>query len=369
MSNPTTQDIQIFKPYLSVTSSYRGGKSRGEAGATQRKTYKLSSNENLLGPSPKAVAALQQHLPHLNEYSDYQDQRLRDALARFYTTQGLDAAQFITANSGVEILEMVVRGFLDTDLEIIISTPAFGPYKLFSLKHAARVVDIPLDATDYSLDVDGILAAVNEKTRLVFLTSPNNPTGGHIPRAELDRLVYSLPNHVVVVYDEVYYQYPTAEDYVRAYEYVQQGRRVIGVNSFSKAYGLAGLRVGYAYSTPEIANYLRQIARPFMINTLTTEAAIAALGDEAHIQRTQELIWKERPRIMQALRHLGVKYWESQANFVLIAPDMDEYEFEQRMLQEGIMVRTMAAFGAPGHIRITIGTEEANDALITALER
>ncbi|MFK7936907.1 MAG: aminotransferase class I/II-fold pyridoxal phosphate-dependent enzyme, partial [Saprospiraceae bacterium] len=179
----------------------------------------------------------------------------------------------------------------------------------------------------------------------------------------------NLPDHVVVVYDEVYYQYPTADDYPRAYEYVNAGRRVIGVNSFSKAYGLAGLRVGYAYSTPEIASYLRQLARPFMINALSMEGAMAALQDDEHIQRTQQLIWKERPRILQAIADLGIRHWNSQANFVLIAPEMEEYEFERRMLAEGVMVRTMAAFGAPGRIRITIGTEEANDALIAALQK
>ncbi|MFK7936771.1 MAG: aminotransferase class I/II-fold pyridoxal phosphate-dependent enzyme, partial [Saprospiraceae bacterium] len=237
MNNPTMQKINIFKPYLSFTTKYRGGKSRGEAGAATRKTYKLSSNENLLGPSPKALAAIRGQVDKLNEYSDYQDQRFRMALANFYQEQKLTDDHFFTANSGVEILEVIVRGFLDTNLEAIISSPAFGVYQLFALKQPANLIDIPLDSEDYSVNIDGILAAVNENTRLIFLTSPNNPTGGYIPRADLDRLIYNLPDHVVVVYDEVYYQYPTADDYPRAYEYVNAGRRVIGVNSFSKAYG------------------------------------------------------------------------------------------------------------------------------------
>lgn len=368
MSHSTQSKINIFKPQLNITSKYRGGKSRTEAGAGDKKTYKLSSNENLLGSSPKALAAIRQHIDGLNEYSDYKDNRFRNALADFYKEEGMNADQFITANSGVEILEMIVRGFLEKDLEFIISSPAFGPYKLFSQKHAATLIDIPLREEDYSLNVDGILNAITDKTRLVFLTSPNNPTGSYIPRKELDRLIYGLPEHVVVVYDEVYYQYPVADDYVRAYEYVKAGRRVIGVNSFSKAYGLAGLRVGYAYSTPEISNYLRQVARPFMINTLTTEAAIAALGDDEHIERTVNLIRKERPKVLKAMRDLGLKHYDSQANFVLTRPPMDEFEFEQKMLAEGIMVRTMSAFGAPGCVRITLGTAEANDAMIAALK-
>ena len=370
MAQAINSEIDIFKPHFNLTSAYRGGKSRTEAGANGRKTYKLSSNENLLGSSPKALAAIRRHVDGLNEYSDYQDDRFRAALADFYADQKLLPEQFLTANSGVEILEMIVRGFLDKGLEFIISSPAFGPYKLFSQKHAATLVDIPLlEEKDYQLDIDGILKAVNNKTRLLFLTSPNNPTGSYIPKTDLDRLIYALPDHVVVVYDEVYYQYPTARDYVRAYEYVQAGRRVIGVNSFSKAYGLAGLRVGYAYSTPEISNYLRQVARPFMINTLATEAAMAALQDDAHIARTVELIHRERPRVLRAMWALGLQHYDSQANFILTRPPLDELEFEQRMLKQGIMVRTMTAFGAPGCVRITIGTEEANDALISALKK
>lgn len=364
----TTEDINIFKPYLNVTSSYRGGKSRSEAGAEDKKTYKLSSNENLLGSAPKAIEAIQKYMNGLNEYSDYTDERFRIALAKFYKGQ-LEEQQFITANSGVETLEMIVRAFMGEGLEFIISNPAFGPYRLFSQKMGAKMIDIPLRQPDYSLDVDAILAAVNDNTRLLFLTSPNNPTGSYIPKADLDRLIANLPNHVVVVYDEVYYQFAEAEDYVTAMDYVKAGRRVIGINSFSKAYGLAGLRVGYAYTTPELANYLRQVARPFMLNTLSMEAAMAALEDVKHIERTVKLVTTERKKVLRKLQELGVKHWASQANFILIEPNMPEKEFEQKMLAEGVMVRPMAGFGAPGCVRVTIGTAEANDAYLSALEK
>jgi len=142
------------------------------------------------------------------------------------------------------------------------------PYIMFSKKQGGKVIDIPLLAPDYALNVDEMLAAVTDKTRLIFLTSPNNPTGSYIPKADLDRLIYGLPDHVVVVYDEVYFQYADAPDFTTALPYIKEGKNVIGLNSFSKAYGLAGMRIGYAYSTPRIIKYISQLYKPFLLNTL-----------------------------------------------------------------------------------------------------
>ena len=268
-----------FKPYLQGKSTYKGGKSLAEVAGTNKKIYKLSSNENQLGASPKALDAIKKCIDGLSKYPDNSDDRLRLALEKYYNGK-LNAEQFVTTNSGVANIELIIRGFMEEGDECIFSNPAFGPYHEFPKKIGASSIDIPLLGNDFLLDVDGILNAITDKTRLIFVTSPNNPTGTHIPKQQIDQLVNGLPDHVILVFDEVYFQFADASDYIRPLPYVLEGKNVIGINSLSKAYGLAGIRVGYSYSTPEIATYLRQLRIPFMINTISMEGAMAALDDD-----------------------------------------------------------------------------------------
>jgi histidinol-phosphate aminotransferase len=357
-----------FKPYLLLKSTYQGGKSLSEVEGANKKIFKLSSNENQLGSSPKAIEAIKKHIDSLSKYPDNSDDRLRLALEGYYNGQ-LKANQFLTTNSGVANIELIIRGFMEEGDECIFSNPAFGPYHEFPIKVGGKSIDIPLLGNEFHLDVAGILNAISEKTRLIFITSPNNPTGTHIPKKQIDALVEGLPDNVILVFDEVYFQYADAPDFVRALPYVLEGKNVIGINSISKAYGLAGLRVGYSYSTHEIAGYLRQLRIPFMINTLSLEGSIAALEDDDFIQRTVALIHKEKEYLYEQYDALGIKYWKTQANFILTQPDMDPVRFEEEMLKEGIMVRPVAGFGAPKCVRITIGTREANAALIAAWKK
>ncbi len=352
-----------LKPYLRQKSTYKGGKSLSEVEGIDKKIYKLSSNENQWGSSPKAIAAIKEHIGSLSKYPDNSDDRLRDALEKYYDGQ-LKSNQFLTSNSGVANIELIIRGFMEEGDECIFSNPAFGPYHEFPAKIGAKSIDIPLVGDDFLLDVEGILNAVNEHTRLIFITSPNNPTGTHIPKRQIDQLIDGLPDHVILVFDEVYFQFADAPDFVRALPYVLEGKNVIGINSLSKAYGLAGLRIGYSYSTPEIAIYLQQLRIPFMINTITLEGAMAALEDDDFINETVDFVHKEKQYLYEQFDALGIKYWKTQANFILTQPDMDPVEFESEILKEGIMVRPVAGFGAPKCVRITIGTREGNEALI-----
>ncbi len=356
----------IFKPHLNSTNVYQGGKPKPKF--SEKKIYKLSSNENMLGSSPKAIAAVKSNIEGLSEYPDRTDTRLLTALSDFYNHE-LSARQFITTNSGVAMLELIINAFLEEGLECIVSSPAFAPYMIFTEKTGAKYIDIPLIGDNFGLDVKGILSAINDNTRLIFVTSPNNPTGTHIPKSQIDELIAHLPSHVILVMDEVYFQFADAEDFVRPLPYVLENKNVIAVNSFSKAYGLAGLRVGYAYSTTEIAQYIRQLRRPFMLNTLSLEAAIAALQDDDFIQKTANLIQTEKHYLYAELDKIGIKYWKTQANFILLKPNMKDTDFEDKMLQEGVMVRPVANFGAPDCIRVTIGTHEANVAFIEGLKR
>lgn len=360
---------EILKPYLLKTPEYRGGQGVEEVKTKADKIYKLSSNENPTGTSPKAMKAVQETAKNLHIYPDRTGERLQDALADFYNHE-LSADNFVATNSGSETIEFIARGFMKEGLECIVSNPSFMPYTMFSGWNGAKVIDIPLLMPNYDLDVDGILGAINEKTRLIFLTSPNNPTGTYIPKPSIDKLMANIPDHVIVVLDEVYYHFADAEDFTTALPYVKAGKNIIAVNSFSKTYGLAALRVGYAYSTPEIAGYLRRLYRPFLINIIGLNAGIAALSDTDFINETVEIVQTERVRFYSIFEELGITYWKSQANFVMFESPMDTETVINKILEEcGVMVRDAGGFAAPGCIRVTVGTAEANDAFFEGIKK
>lgn len=362
-----SKNISLFKSYLDTdTPAYKGGKSKDQINF-DGPIYKLSSNENPIGASPKAIAAMQAKMNNLFEYPDNTDIRLRTALSTFYKNE-LTADQFVTANSGVGIIELIVHAFLGEGLECIACNPAFLPYISFPTKVGAVIRDVPLLGHDYELDIEGIVKNINDNTRVIWLCSPNNPTGTYLPKQDIDKLLAQVPEHVVVILDEVYFQFATAEDYTTSLPYVFEGKNVIGVNSFSKAYGLAGLRIGYAYSTPKIGRYLSKLQRPFYINTLATEAAMAALTDHEFLELTVRTVNEGKAYLYPELDKLGITYWKSQANFFTIKPTMDPKLFEEKMQNFGVMVRPVGNFGAPGCVRITIGTREANEAVIHAME-
>lgn len=358
---------EILKPYLLKTPEYKGGQGVNEVKTKVDKIYKLSSNENPIGASPKATQAVMDTAKNLHIYPDRTGERLQNALADFYDNE-LSADNFIPTNSGSEIIEFIARAFMKEGLECIVSNPSFMPYTMFSGWNGADVIDIPLLMPNYDLDVDSILNAVNEKTRLIFITSPNNPTGTYIPKPSIDKLIDNLPDHVIVVLDEVYYHFADAEDFTTALPYVKAGKNIIAVNSFSKTYGLAALRVGYAYSTPEIASYLRCLYRPFLINIIGLNAGIAALSDTEFINETVTLVQTERKRFYAVFEELGLTYWKTQANFVLFKSPIDTDTFISKILEEcGVMVRNAGGFAAPGCIRVTVGVTEANDAFFKGL--
>ena len=355
---------KLIKPYLTGIQGYKGGSAR-QSGKDQ-KIYKLSSNENPIGPSPKAIEAMMAASADLHIYPDNTPDRLYQALSKFYQVLSPDA--FVAGNSGSEMIELLMTAFVNVGDEVIVSNPCFLPYQMFSEWRGAKTVDIPLLSPDYRLDVMGILDAINDKTKLIFITTPNNPTGTYIPKQTMDALIQQVPEHVIVVVDEVYYRFADAEDYCTALPYVREGKNVIGVNSFSKSYGLAGLRLGYMYARPDIAAYVRGVIRPFIINSPGLAAAIGALQDDAWVEEVAGLVRNQKRRLYKILEDLDIHYWKSEANFILIKPEMGEIPFVQALMEQGIMARSVASFGAPGCVRISIGDEEATDALIQSLK-
>ena len=363
-----TKGIQsVFKPYLNVKNRYKGGKSI----KPQRegdKVYKLSSNEHPFGTSPKVLEAIRKHTQDLHIYPDVNDSRLRDALVKDFNGQ-LEKDQFLAANSGSEIIDHTFRAFLKPGDEVIISTPCFVPYGTFSAWLGAKVIDVPLNGPLYQLDVDGILNAITDRTRIITVTSPNNPTGTYIPKDVFETLLNAVPDDVLIIYDEVYRHFADASDYTTAIPYVQAGKNVLAINSFSKTYGLASMRVGYGYTTTEIADYIRQVIKPFNIPTLAMEAAIAALEDKNFVEKTVQLIVRERQFLYQAFSSMGLDFVPSQANFFLMDPPIASAAFVEHLVANGIMTRPVDNFGAPGKVRISIGTREANEALVAALRK
>ncbi|WP_430429546.1 pyridoxal phosphate-dependent aminotransferase [Maribacter litoralis] len=354
-----------FKKYILEDSTYKGGGKKivMPDGIT---VHKLSSNENPLGYSPKVKEALSNALEDLSLYPDNTDIRLREALVKDFDS-ALVADNFITANSGSEIIDMISKAFLSEDDEVIVSQPCFLPYTAFTRWMGAKAINVPM-TENYDYNLDGILAAITNRTKLVFLASPNNPSGNYIPMADLRSFIEKLPAHVVLVLDEVYRHFAEAEDYTSGLPFVVEGKNVITINSFSKTYGLAGLRVGYCYAPLEISNYMRKICKPFLLSTPALEGAIAALEDVGFVNKTVALVKEERRFVLNGLDALQIKYWPTQGNFVLIDPPVNDMEFTTFLEQRGIMVRPVGNFGAPGKVRISFGVREANKALLAALE-
>jgi histidinol-phosphate aminotransferase len=353
--------VPIFKEYILNTHPYKGGSERmGE------NIIKLSSNENPLGASPKAIEVMCRSMHRVSEYGFQDDQLFTEKLSQFFEGS-MTPGQFLPANSGMELLDMICRAFLSPGDACILSSPTFMAYKNFAELCGAKVIDVPLKKDAFSLDVSGIIAAINETTRLIFVSNPNNPTGSFISRTEMDELIDHLPDHVVLVYDEAYYLYVGQRDYPRAQDYIERGKNLIGLHSFSKAYGLAGLRLGYIFSTPKITEYLRHLRRPFMVNSLSMQAGMAALDDWKHLAATLKLIHTEKKWLYKELDKLKIKYWKTEANFILIRPETDAEIFTKKLLEAGIMVRTAGVMGAPGCVRVTIGTREMNVAFILAI--
>lgn len=367
MSTLTRNITRVFKPYLRVQNRYRGGKRIAPRQDGER-VYKLSSNEHPFGTSPRVLEAIRNHARDLHLYPDATDERLRRALSAHFAGQ-VAPDQILTANSGSEILDLVFRAFLREGDEIIVSSPHFLQYSNFSAWMGARVVDVPLQGPSYTLNVPSILDALTERTRIIALTSPNNPTGTIIPRETLEELLDALPPDILVIYDEVYRHFTDDPAYTTALPYIRGGKPLLALNSFSKTYGMAALRVGYAYTTVEIADYIRQIIKPFSMPAISLEAALAALEDTDFVARTIELIRAERNWLGAQFDRLGLSYTPSQANFFLVDPPVEDTEFVRFLVDGGIMTRPVRNFGAPGKVRITIGMREANERLVAELEK
>ncbi len=328
---------------------------------------KLASNENPLGPSPKAVAAIRKTLSNLSRYPPGDALELRQRLA-VKLGRGLADDSFVTGNGASEILAMLAQGLLERGDESIICRPTFPLYDIFSRRRGATPVWADLGA-DFCYDVERMLAAVSDRTRMMFVCCPNNPTGTTIAPAEADWLVDQAPPDVVLVFDESYRVFATDVELPDTLGYVQSGRNVIVVRSFSKIHGLAGLRIGYAIARPKVARYLRRLQQPFHHSRLVLHGALAALDDDEHVRRTRELVAAERDWLQARLDRLGLFCIPSQANFIAIEAGYPADLVYERMLRQGVIIRPLSFFYMPDFIRVTVGARADNERFLDALEK
>lgn len=352
------------KPWVAALQPYVPGKpieelerELGIAGAV-----KLASNENPLGPSPKAVAAVREALAGMHRYPDGACFRLR---ARLAERLGLEPAQLVFGCGADEILELVAKSFLGPGDECVFAWPSFAMYPIVTKGMGATPVAVPLDA-ELVHDLDAMARAVTPCTRVVVVCNPNNPTGTSVGAAAFDRFAAALPDDVVLVVDEAYVDFARRPDFPDALGWVRRRPGTLVVRTFSKSVGLAGLRVGYGVGDRDLAGWLERARHPFNVNLLAEVGALAALDDDEHLARTLRVNAEGIDYLTRELRGLGIEVWPSEANFVLARPGPGAYE---RLLREGVIVRPLAGFGMPEHVRITVGLPEENERLVKALRR
>ena len=331
------------------------------------RVYNLANNENPLGPSPHVVAAIAKAASELNAYPVWSDIDLRRAIVDCIG-QGLTAEHIFTGCSGFEALELITLAFLRPGDELILSSPTFsGAYQKVALPLGARVIDVPLEAATFRYRPRAVLDAVTDKTRLIMVCNPNNPTGTVISADAFDELMQGLPDHALVVADEVYHHFVADAAYPDSLKYLRAGANLVIVHSFSKAYALAGLRLGYGIAKPAIANYIAGLQRGFHQNKLALAAGIAACGDQAHLQRAVDFLRGEARWLCEQLDQLDIRYWPPAANFILFETKLPADELNQMLQKRGFLLRPQTRVGLPYCLRVSLGTRTMNQAFVAAL--
>ena len=328
---------------------------------------KLASNENPLGPSPLAIAALAEHLPRLALYPDGGCHDLRGAVA---TRLGVDGNQLIFGNGSDEIIHLLGLTFLEVGDEAVIADPTFVLYEAAATLAGAKAVKVPLTRPGYAHDLDAMADAFTDRTRLVFVANPHNPTGTIVGRQAVDRLLARLPARALLILDEAYgeFVYDSVPDFPAALDYIGAGAPVVGLRTFSKMYGLAGLRVGFGVAAPEIIRALNQPRSPFNTNLAAQIAATAAINDDDFVARTLKVNADGMAQFTRAFERWQMPYIPSHANFVMVDTGRPCRAVFDALLRQGVIVRTGDIFGMPTHIRITIGTRSQNEQFIRAMD-
>ena len=355
---------ELASPYLHGLAPYTPGKPieevEREFGITG--AIKLASNENPLGPSPLALRALREALPEAHRYPDGGGYFLK---ARLAARLGLTPDHLVLGNGCNEVLELMARAFLLAGDEVVIADPAFVIYGMLAHLQGCTTIRVPLKA--WTHDLEAMAKAVTPRTKMVFVGNPNNPTGTAVGPTELTAFMDALPAEVIVVIDEAYIEYVPQEMVPDSLTYVRQGRWAIVLRTFSKIYGLAGLRIGYGMAPPAMVELLERVRAPFNVNALAQRAALAALEDEHHVTNSRTFNEQGKAYLSSELHRLGLQFPPSVTNFLLIDVNRDGRVVADALLRMGVIVRPLGGAHLKTHIRVTIGTPPENERFIDAL--
>jgi histidinol-phosphate aminotransferase len=357
--------MSTVPPYISSLTPYVPGKPIEEVEREYgiANVAKLASNENALGPSPRALAAAREACAKVHLYPDGSAFYLRRALA---ARLGVAPAEVAVGNGSNELLELMVRTFVGDGEETLTAANSFVVYRLASQAHGRACVEAPL--RDHRYDLRAIQERLSPRTKVVFLANPDNPNGTYFTEGELTPLLEAVPKHVLVVLDEAYIEFVSARDFPDGLAVRRRFPNVVVCRTFSKIYGLAGLRLGYLVASPEIVGYIDRVRPPFNTSLVAQAAGIAALSDEEHVARSRALVESERPFLADGLRSLGATVWPSQTNFILADfPGRPGPRLFEELLRRGVVVRPMVGYGFPTAQRITFGLRPENEKLLAAL--
>ncbi len=353
-ANQNVHALVAYQPGKPIEETAR------EIGLRPEEIVKLASNENALGPSPLAVEAMKNAAAGMHIYPDGASYALR---CRVAAEHGVSFANTVVANGSSELIELLGHAFLQPGDEVVAADYAFTLYPIVARLLGAGYISVP-NRDSWIHDLKGMLAAITPRTRLVFITNPTNPVGSMVTQAELEEFMTRVPEHVVVAIDEAYIEF--AGECTDSVKFVKENRNVVVLRTFSKAYGLAGARCGYAITTPEIAELLNKARSPFNVNVFAQVGALAALDDKEHIARSVEMVCKGRQQYVCFFEELGLEYVPSHTNFILVRVGNGEEVF-RRALAQGVIMRPMAAYGLYEYIRITIGTAVENERCLAVL--
>lgn len=354
IANPQLKDLVAYEPGKPIDEVAR------ELGLQPTDIVKLASNENPLGPSPKAKAAMTAALDQGHIYPDGGGYRLRSAIAEKF---GLSMKNVILGNGSNEIIEFIGHAFLKPGDEVITAQHAFVVYKLMATLFGATTIEVP--DPGFTHDLEAMAAAVTPRTKEIFVANPNNPTGTLVHQDALDRFIDAVPERVIVVFDEAYYEF--LEHPVDVLKYVRDGRpNVVVLRTFSKIQGLAALRVGYGLGGEEVVSILQKTRQPFNVNAIAQAGALAGLQDDEHQEKTRRLTWDGRDYLQGAFSDLGLEFVPTFANFILVRVGNGTALFKD-MLRKGVIVRDMASYQLPEWIRVSIGTPAENEKCIRVM--
>ena len=354
-------------PEIENLIPYKPGKPIAEA---QREyelgpVFKLASNEAPYGPSPKVVEALKAELPHLNRYPDANAYDMGQAFSKHY---GVRPENLVFGNGSNELIDLLIRVFCETGQSVLTSEAAFIAYKICAQAARVKVTETPM--VNMRFDLEAMKKEVKTRPpRIVFIANPNNPTGTYLNANELSdflNFMDSYPNTLIVM-DEAYTEFVRAKDYPKSLELFHNHSNLVIMRTLSKVYGLAGIRLGSLIAPPEIANYIHRVRNPFNVNQLAQVAGVAALSDPDYVNRLRQLIWEGLDYLYSELQTLGIKYWESQTNFVLFDLAREAESVNKALLQRGIIARSVKGYGLRNHLRLSVGQLEENKAAMRAL--